>query len=50
MLERPPNRKYTITHTEIWDIIVNVEMQGGNKIYAYKINKIIEEMIKRHDN
>ena len=38
-----------ITDAEIWDIIVHVELQGGDKIHAYKINQIFEELVKRHD-
>jgi hypothetical protein len=50
MIARPPARKYTITHDEIWEIVVCAEKQGGDKTQALKINKILEAMIKRHDS
>jgi hypothetical protein len=49
VIERPPNRKYMITDEEIWDIVVNAEKQGGNKTMALKINRILEEVVRRHD-
>jgi hypothetical protein len=49
MIEHPPNKKFTITGEDIWQIIVLVEMQGGDKSKAIKINQLLEEVIRRHD-
>jgi hypothetical protein len=50
LIEHPPNRKYTITGEDIWQIVVLVEMQGGDKSKAIKINQLLEEVIRRHDS
>lgn len=48
MIERPPARKYCITDTELWEIAVAVEMQGGCKEYALKVNKILDSIVSRY--
>lgn len=49
MIEYPARNKYMITNKQIWEILVLVETQGGNKTNASKINRIFEEITKERD-
>ena len=49
MIEYPLRKKYMITNKQIWDILVLVELQGGDMSKAMKINKIFEEICKERD-
>jgi hypothetical protein len=49
LIKLPKARKFTVTREQLWQISVNAELQGGNKIYAYRTNKIIDEVIEEHD-
>ncbi len=49
MIEYPARRKYLILDKQIWEILVLVEKQGGNKAMASKINKIFEQITQERD-
>ena len=49
MIARPPNKKYCITHEELWDIATYAERMGGDRIFNHKINLILDKVVKRHD-
>ena len=38
-----------IRNDQIWQILVLVETQGGNKTNASKINRIFEEIVMERD-
>lgn len=48
MYEKPIRKKFTITNDQIFDILVLVEKQGGDKSMAWKINLIFEKIIQEH--
>jgi len=50
LIGRPPLPEYIITNTDIFDILVWVEKQGGDKSMAWKINKKFEEIVRRSDS
>ena len=49
MIEYPLRKKYMITNKQIWDILVLVELQGGDMSKAIKINQIFEEITQERD-
>ena len=49
LIEYPARRKYLILDKQIWEILILVEKQGGNKAMAIKINKIFEEITRERD-
>lgn len=49
MIEYPSRAKYMITNKQIWQILILVETQGGNKTNASKINRIFEEVTQERD-
>jgi hypothetical protein len=49
MIARPIRNKFTITNDQIFQILVWVEMQGGRKEYAKKINDLIEQIVQEHE-
>lgn len=49
MIEYPARKKYLILNNQIWEILVLVEKQGGNKAMAAKINQIFEEVTRERD-
>jgi hypothetical protein len=49
MIEYPLRKKYMITNKQIWDILVLVELQGGDMSKARKINQIFEEITQERD-
>jgi hypothetical protein len=38
-----------ISDEDLWQISVNAELQGGNKIYAHRTNKILDKIVEEHD-
>jgi hypothetical protein len=38
-----------ITSEQIWNILINIEMQGGNRKYAADSNRIFEEVTEERD-
>ena len=49
LIGRPLRNKFTITNDQIFEILVLVEKQGGNKECAAKINRIFEQIEKEHE-
>ena len=49
LIKRPKSRKYMISDEDLWQISVNAELQGGNKIYAHRTNKILDKIVEEHD-
>lgn len=49
LIKRPKSRKYMISDEDLWQIVINAELQGGNKIYAYRTNKILDKIVEEHD-
>lgn len=49
LIGKPVRKKMTITNDQVFEILVLVEKQGGNKECAAKINRIFEQIEKEHD-
>jgi hypothetical protein len=49
LIEKPLRNKFTFTNDQVWQILVWVEMQGGRKEFAKKINDLIEQIVQEHE-
>jgi hypothetical protein len=48
VIEHPENRKFVITGEELWQLAIWDEMQGGNKSFVSKKNKLYDEIVSRY--
>jgi hypothetical protein len=49
VIEKPVRKKFTITSDQVWEILLNIEKQGGLKEYATRTNKILEKVTEEKE-
>jgi hypothetical protein len=49
LISYPARKKYLILDKQIWQIQINLELQGGNKHYAHETIKILKEITRERD-
>jgi hypothetical protein len=45
----PPKKKITFYGDDVNYILIQIELQGGNRKYVHNVNKRLEEVIDRCD-